>query len=121
VTPQHSLPSGRYPLLGPDFHRLDRTSFAWRTYLITSSARLKILCDTLSPSALAVEDQLVLCRRPHRQIGGLFALEDAVDIPGRAAKLLNTAAPKRLKMAPTPYAAEFCDGRHCFAGRTFYG
>ena len=28
---QHSLPSGRYSLLGPDFHRLDRTSFAWRT------------------------------------------------------------------------------------------
>src|SRR5580704_38034 len=27
VTTQHSLPSGRYPLLGPDFHRLDRTSF----------------------------------------------------------------------------------------------
>jgi len=23
---QHSLPSGRYPLLGPDLHRLDRTS-----------------------------------------------------------------------------------------------
>src|SRR5678816_2459112 len=26
VTTQHSLPSGRYALLGPDFHRLDRTS-----------------------------------------------------------------------------------------------
>src|SRR6266581_2568645 len=26
VAAQHSLPSGRYPLLGPDFHRLDRTS-----------------------------------------------------------------------------------------------
>jgi hypothetical protein len=26
---QHSLPSGRYSLLGPDLHRLDRTSFAW--------------------------------------------------------------------------------------------
>src|SRR2546425_2692915 len=26
ATTQHSLPSGRYPLLGPDFHRLDRTS-----------------------------------------------------------------------------------------------
>src|ERR1700752_4128563 len=25
VATQHSLPSGRYPLLGPDFHRLDRT------------------------------------------------------------------------------------------------
>src|SRR5262249_33910830 len=28
---QHSLPSGRYPLAGPDFHRLDPASFAWRT------------------------------------------------------------------------------------------
>ena len=27
VATQHSLPSGRYSLLGPDFHRLDRTSF----------------------------------------------------------------------------------------------
>src|SRR5207245_9188292 len=24
---QHSLPGGRYPLPGPDFHRLDRASF----------------------------------------------------------------------------------------------
>jgi hypothetical protein len=31
VATQHSLPSGRYSLLGPVFHRLDRTSFAWRT------------------------------------------------------------------------------------------
>src|SRR4030095_12371833 len=27
LTTQHSLPSARYSLLGPDFHRLDRTSF----------------------------------------------------------------------------------------------
>jgi hypothetical protein len=27
VAPQHSLPSGRYSLLEPGFHRLDRTSF----------------------------------------------------------------------------------------------
>src|SRR5262245_31559299 len=38
LTTQHSLPSGRYSLLGPDFHRLDRTSFAWRTHAITSVA-----------------------------------------------------------------------------------
>src|SRR5215471_15984929 len=37
---QHSLPSGRYSLLGPDFHRLDRTSFAWRTHSITNLDRL---------------------------------------------------------------------------------
>ena len=29
--PQHSLPSARYGLLGPDLHRLDAASFAWRT------------------------------------------------------------------------------------------
>lgn len=28
---QHSLPGARYGLPGPDFHRLDRASFAWRT------------------------------------------------------------------------------------------
>jgi hypothetical protein len=31
TTPQHSLPCGRYSLPGPDFHRLDRASFARRT------------------------------------------------------------------------------------------
>ena len=30
-TPQHSLTGGRCPLPRPDFHRLDRASFAWRT------------------------------------------------------------------------------------------
>src|SRR5262252_2065716 len=51
---QHSLPSGRYSLLGPDFHRLDRASFAWRTHSITSSARSRNDSGTVRPSALAV-------------------------------------------------------------------
>src|SRR6476659_2383708 len=54
VATQHSLPSGRYSLLGPDFHRLDRTSFAWRTHSITSSARPSSIGGTSMPSALAV-------------------------------------------------------------------
>src|SRR5882724_11028825 len=53
VATQHSLPSGRYSLLGPDFHRLDRTSFSWRTHSITSSARPSSIGDTSRPSALA--------------------------------------------------------------------
>src|SRR6516165_10465651 len=44
VTPQHSLPSGRYSLLGPDLHRLDRARFAWRTYSITSWAAASSCC-----------------------------------------------------------------------------
>src|SRR5262244_2399019 len=54
LTTQHSLPSGRYSLLGPDFHRLDRTSFAWRTHSITSSASESKLSEIVTPSDLAV-------------------------------------------------------------------
>src|SRR6188474_3880665 len=54
VATQHSLPSGRYSLLGPDFHRLDRASFAWRTHSITSSARASKVGGTSRPSAFAV-------------------------------------------------------------------
>src|SRR5262245_17512240 len=54
VATQHSLPSGRYSLLGPDLHRLDRTSFAWRTHSITSSARPSRESGKVRPSALAV-------------------------------------------------------------------
>src|SRR5438309_8250224 len=54
VATQHSLPSRRYSLLGPDFHRLDRTSFAWRTHSITSSARASRVCGSSRPRILAV-------------------------------------------------------------------
>src|SRR3954454_22628645 len=54
VATQHSLPSGRYSLLGPDFHRQDRASFAWRTHSITSSARASRVGGISRPSALAV-------------------------------------------------------------------
>src|SRR6185503_3056793 len=54
VATQHSLPSGRYSLLGPVFHRLDRTSFAWRTHSMTSSARASSVGGILRSSILAV-------------------------------------------------------------------
>src|SRR5213082_438575 len=54
VATQHSLPSGRYSLLGPDFHRLDRTSFAWRTHSMTSDARARTVVGTARPSVFAV-------------------------------------------------------------------
>src|SRR6185436_1826068 len=54
VATQHSLPSGRYSLLRPAFHRLDRTSFAWRTHSITSSAATSSAGGTSRPSAFAV-------------------------------------------------------------------
>ena len=52
---QHSLPSGRYSLLGPDLHRLIAPALpgAFR-YSITSSARAITESGTVMPSALAV-------------------------------------------------------------------
>ena len=54
--------AGRYPLLGPDFHRHSgQTSTGWiapacgwRTYSITSSARARSIGGTSRPSDLAV-------------------------------------------------------------------
>ena len=71
VATQHSLPSGRYSLLGPDFHRLDRTSFAWRTHSITSSARASRVGGTVEaehPGGLEVDDKLEFGRLHDRQI-----------------------------------------------------
>src|SRR5262249_25472920 len=61
VATQHSLPSGRYSLLGPDLHRLDRTSFAWRTHSITSLASASSLSGTWRPNAFAVLTLITVC------------------------------------------------------------
>src|SRR6516162_8370343 len=57
---QHSLPSGRYPLPGPDFHRLDPASFAWRTAPDITQAIL----DGRQPSHLTADKLLAHSRLP---------------------------------------------------------
>src|ERR1700716_4327743 len=42
---------------------------------------------------LEVDDQLVLGRRLHRQVGRLLALEDAVDVAGGASVLVDQVGP----------------------------
>src|SRR5262249_56414509 len=39
--------------------------------------------------SLEVDDELVFHRRLHRQVGGLLALEDAIDVAGSEAGLLE--------------------------------
>jgi hypothetical protein len=59
--PQHSLPSGRYSLLGPDYHRLDRTSFALAhlfDYLISGGEERGRHHEAKSPGALEIEHQV---------------------------------------------------------------
>ncbi len=44
---------------------------------------------------LEVDDQLVLGRRLYRQVGGLLALEDAIDVARRASERVDRGTPMR--------------------------
>jgi hypothetical protein len=61
VTTQHSLPSGRYSLLGPDFHRLDRTSLRLAhllDHLIGAAKQQQGHHDAERPSSDLIDKQI---------------------------------------------------------------
>ena len=65
-------------------------------YSITSSVRASsddrdVEAERLG--GLEVDHQFVLDRRLHRQVGGLLAFEDAIDVAGRAPKLVDQVRP----------------------------
>src|SRR5262245_20341518 len=96
VATQHSLPSGRYSLLGPDFHRLDRTSFAWRTHSITSSAAACSVSRNgqAEPSrGPEIDDQLEFRRLLDRQVCRLRAVQDFSRVdPNQAIRISDAGA-----------------------------
>ena len=74
---QHSLPSGRYPLLGPDLHRLDRTSLRLAhllDHLIGDGEHPWRHLDAEHSRRLQVKNELKFGRLQHRQVRGLGAL-----------------------------------------------
>src|SRR5216684_84549 len=94
VTAQHSLPSGRYSLLGPDFHRLDRTSLRL-AHLFDHFVRAQyepgrnLKADRLR--GLEIDDQLEVCRLLDRQIGGLGSAQYLGNLPRPLADELGEA------------------------------
>src|SRR5580692_2821452 len=80
---QHSLPSGRYSLLGPDSHRLDRTSFVLAhlfDHLVSAREQRRRDGKAERLGSLQVYHELDFHRLLDRQVGGLFAPEDPTGI-----------------------------------------
>src|ERR1700726_3795137 len=74
VATQHSLSSGRYSLLGPDLHRLDRTSLRLAHLLDHLVGRREQIVGNGNPEGLRrleVDDQLQLGCVLNRQVRGL--------------------------------------------------
>src|SRR5436189_2369969 len=87
VTPQHSLPSGRYSLLGPDFRRLDRTSLRLAhslDHLVGAGEQRRRDFEAERLRGFKIEHQLELDRGLDRKLAWLLTFEDAVDVAGRA-------------------------------------
>ena len=81
VTTQHSLPSGRYALLGPDFHRLDRTSLRLAhsfNHLVGRGKHTRRYFQAACFGSLDVEHGFVFRRSPHREVGWFLAFQDPV-------------------------------------------
>src|SRR5215831_1677843 len=81
---QHSLPSGRYPLLGPDFHRLDRTSLRLAhslNHLGTDKQRGRYR-KTQRLRRFEIDDQIECGRLFHRQVGRLRSFQYLVNVDG---------------------------------------
>src|SRR5256886_10164318 len=69
VATQHSLPSGRYPLLGPDFHRPDRTSLRLAhsfDHLVGAGEQAGRNGETKRPGCIQIDHQLELGELHHR-------------------------------------------------------
>src|SRR6266702_8700056 len=79
---QHSLPSGRYPLLGPDFHRLDRTSLRLAhslDHLVGTQQNRRRQLDAEALRGLRIDHELEVGRTLDRQLRGLRSAEHLAD------------------------------------------
>src|SRR5262245_22893251 len=92
VATQHSLPSGRYPLLGPDLHRLDRTSLRLAHSLDHLAGADEQRRGHVEPERLRsveVDDHGEPSLRLHWKVSRFLAPKNAIDVRRRAAELVG--------------------------------
>src|SRR6478752_1559790 len=92
VAAQHSLPSGRYPLLGPDFHRLNRTSLRLAhllDHLIGTGNQRWWDGEAERLRSLQIDHQLKLGGLLNRKVSGFGTLQNFVGIQGAAPEQLG--------------------------------
>src|SRR6516165_5338498 len=80
VATQHSLPSGRYPLPGPDFHRLDRTSLRLAhslDHLVGEDQQRRWYRQAQRLGGLEIDREPEPRRLHGRQISGFCAVENS--------------------------------------------
>src|ERR1700747_2418774 len=83
VATQHSLPSGRYPLLGPDFHRPDRTSLRLAhsfDHLVGEREQRRRDVEAEFLGGFQVDRNLEFGWLHDRQIGRPLTLEDSAGV-----------------------------------------
>jgi hypothetical protein len=95
VASGHTLPSGRYSLLGPDLHRLDRTSLRLAHSfddLVGGSEERRRHLKAECLGGLLINDELEPGRLQYGQVTRLFALEYPTDV--NAAESALTGGPR---------------------------
>src|SRR6516165_7968889 len=83
VAAQHSLPSGRYSLLGPDFHRPDRTSLRLAhlfDHLVGADEKRGWDRESERLGSLEVDNQLEFGGLFDRQISRTYSCCNAINV-----------------------------------------